>query len=305
MAVNIPEKPAPIIAKEQAGLTNCISCENDEDNCVECDSGYRLFTDQGGVISCETEITECNIYSDEDKNDCLICNVGYYFDSGSVACVTRVVTCSNNYPNCVCWDNDINCVECINDSYRLFEQNNDQHICLETIDNCEQYSTQFKYECQKCESGYKFNNGACETRLVTCDTEYQNCECWDTSQNCQFCKSGYRKYNGNCYKEVDNCSYYSEDFPEQCVVCDPLYNLVQENDDENLEYIPYKCEAYDDNCNSYGSDWLCASCNEGYLLFKTSDGYYICVDEDGSNQNGGNRLQYMIIFVILFVFLII
>ena len=191
---------------------SCNSCNgkkdiiNEDTNCIECSEGYYKTEDSNTNCILESLIPE-NYYKNEDDNI-------YYH------CYINCKSCSDGFH---IETNNMNCNECINDYYFLYETKN--CYSMDFIEN--------NYYLSSVDNNFHKCYFTCEKCLIGGTDDY--------NQNCITCINGYYKINGtnNCYNiDILNNGYYLKDnlfFPceNSCLTCSDKKQIINGKESSN------------------------------------------------------------------------
>ena len=179
---------------------SCDSCIINEENCINCTSGYYKNEDSNNKCLLESLI-QPNYYKNESDNI-------YY------KCYQNCYNCTNKYDE---HSKNMNCISCINGYYFIYEE--EEKNCY----NTSLISEGYYLDINDVSSEPKFKK--CFINCKTCNNSYSE----NGDMNCILCKDGFYKLNGtnNCYNnetnieniswniidysEIDESSYNSED----------------------------------------------------------------------------------------------
>ena len=221
---------------------NCGQCK-DLKKCFKCRNGFNLI----GV----KENDDKPIICDNKTN----ITVGYFVKNEiNYPCIEFCNKCNNGNT----------CIECD----RTHKLNFDKTICIDKIENCENYND--NDTCSNCKGDYAFikedrencykidnkenyytlDNGI---SYYPCDTNIKNCdECNNKNDICSKCKESYYflEYNRTfCYNKIDLTNYYSNDHNISFHLCNKSIS---------------KCQT----CIYSNNIVNCSSCEKGYYFIE-------------------------------------
>ena len=251
---------------------NCKICYNNI--CLRCINNYILFEDSN---TCQINIPKDGYYYDKNSNIYKKC------DKACKTCISGPI-----YYSDILEIEDTNCIECIDNYYKLIDTNNCVNKnnpplayyldinkglflnCYETCKTCNQYKKNSTYlNCLSCDENnilYQKSTNCLDCSFRNMYVNYYQYKCID------FIPEGYYLYN-NETKEIDSC-YIS------CKHCEMKGNLNNHKCIECSEAYPY----------NYKNGTKCLDdCSKENLLtdFETN----ICYD-DCSNNNNEKKCNY-------------
>ena len=284
-----------ILGKDNRCSTSYFCAESYNGTCIECIDNYHLGLDN----KC-TNIKHC-IYSDS-YNQCLECELDYYFDKANSICVIG----EGNFTNCKIGNSGQYCYGCKDDFYL----NQTDHLCYSNKEEGPFYKCSFadlyKNHCIICTKGYYIGNldkkcskidgcdisenenrcsqcqkfycldiktGKCHDNYIIYDEKekfYYQCNRTNEEGNaCEVCIDGYKvNENGLC---VDDTLCEEKDDNGNCRKC-------KNNEGNFCLNNNFGCvETYIKNCLECNDliDWDCTKCNEGFELNKKGE----CVEK--------------------------
>ena len=287
-------------------ITNCkaynYNYNRREPTCTACASGYYLSTVRN--ICIKGNRPGCDVYTDDNPNDCLKCLTGFSRDDGFYG--VGLCLPFSPYMNC----NDVHlsraedhlkfdCVACIAGSENMVTAkppNEQKTTCYPIRDDphCQTYDhttyyTSTTFPCKLCKSGYYVDSeGRCaeHTIIIQCK-DYE-----DDRDACRKCKEGHFLSEDGTKCEpnpsgIQYCAVYET--ATTCKLCGPFYYLSDNACVEVKDGIP-QCLYYRDrdtchecepgftllqnrcvrmearNCLQYASERECTSCRPQYAL---------------------------------------
>ena len=177
-----------------------LNCEKYENNkCFKCVTNHYLNED-GLCIFRRFFIENCEVYK-KNKDSCLYCEHGYYFDKLNQVCVEI----SDKIKNCKEYKNDNKCKTCKKNFYLY---NNKCSKVKRRIIGCQIYKN-YK-ECALCKQKYFLNkNNICILKILI-----KNCMVYNDNGICKKCESDFFLKDKICekvIKKIGNCQFYTQD----------------------------------------------------------------------------------------------
>jgi len=179
--------------------------------CQYCEFSYYLQTVSGAQQCTPLPayiVANCESY---DKQVCVKCIDGYFFNAATSTCdpVTTTVT------NCYQYATATTCQYC-NQNFYPTSPTCSPVAGNTPIANCISYSS--PTVCQYCDVGYYLNGAQC-TKVTTAIT---GCQIYDANQQCLYCNLPYVTENGLCTQlNTATCLYFAD--ANNCAVCQPNY----------------------------------------------------------------------------------
>ena len=224
---------------------NCAQCDINK-KCTRCRSGYNIIvqTDK------ENNPTICD-------NNTININKGYFLDNNAYYPCFKFCDICNNSSTCNKCD----------DSHKL---NNNQTICYDLIENCNEYNDN-DFSCIKCIKDYAFlkeERRECRNDIVInkqnyfsldgnisyypCDTNTKNCEqCANKPDSCSKCKNGFYFLEGNrtfCFSGINLTKYYTIDEGISYQLCNKtISNCAQCSISDEYNNLSIKCNLCEKN----------------------------------------------------------
>ena len=157
--------------------SNCKTCSNSENNCLSCEEGYYL-TSNNSCRKCNQYCKTCS-----DENICTSCIDDYFL------LLEKCYQC--NY-NCKTLIDNCKCISCIAGYYF------NKYQCLKCGPNCKRCSGTAD-KCISCdESKYLLNN-----RCYNCEPNCKTCSI--NANNCTSCGAGKYLDKNSCFNCKDSC----------------------------------------------------------------------------------------------------
>ena len=192
----------------------------------------------------------CNINPHDDilclqfeanQTDCKTCRFNYNLDPSSLKCFPLYCKIINSVTN--------QCDECIS-GYWVDQAVSNTCKQIVPIDFCEEYKKNAN-ECDVCEPGRFFLNGACTTIV----NQINNCKYYASDGICSECETRYYLEDNKCISHSDNllCATFHKT-ENKCLSCEFQYVL------KNHKCVDVsKCSTVDQNQN-------CTACYSGFYL---------------------------------------
>ncbi|EAR90744.2 zinc finger lsd1 subclass family protein (macronuclear) [Tetrahymena thermophila SB210] len=279
--------PCPTGQYGDSATGKCSKCKNDKCNqcdlkntteCISCNitSQYPYLHQKNCIVHCPQQF-----YFD-DQNACQSCQMKY--DSNCIECDKTNCTKCDIKSNYIYLQKDQNkCVKQCSDKYYTSNDKNTLQCLICPDNNCLKCDPNEPIKCQKCASGFYFNQSKqkcanqCEKDqygddslglCMYCNIKFSNCdEC--TNSECLRCQKDYFKVDGqqNCYKQcpfntIDkilvNPNYDMSKNKQcekcqnaNCAVCDPKDLKICQScsEEKQLPYL-YKNDCIK-QCNQY------------------------------------------------------
>lgn len=227
-----------------AKIANCHIYAN-EKSCVSCGNGFYL----ADSTSClpVIEIHNCLIFNGSaPKSECLLCEKKYKLDNSG--CEDR-----SNYPirNCFIYQpRSESCQEC--DIGHIPNQSG--QLCGKEIAFCVEHNKWnflAQISCEKCVSGFYFQNGACVSGKIDFCKDYMS------PNKCRECIQGYYLSGTTCFRHkfIKDCEIYSttKNSCKQCNSRSILFN--KSNSCLSVRKIS--------GCTQYNDEQKCKKCKKG------------------------------------------
>lgn len=222
---------------------NCKVYHELKDECVVCDDGY--YNDNG--VCKQLTIEGCHLYK-PNLNECLRCMSGYTLNKNTGLCSVHTAK------HCSVFDSTADsCLKCDLSSYK-----NSDGKCMgyELAINCNLYHPQAD-ECITCKAGFYLSSGTCHAYSNSACNTYSM-----TADECTSCLPGFYLESNTCTpNRALNCMTFST-LENKCTSC---------NENSYMDLTDGSCKVYSvSNCSmNHPFNNLCVACENGYYL---SDG---------------------------------
>ncbi len=211
--------------------------------CTECQPGYKLRNN-----SCVIKIKHCKSYG--KKGNCSVCRDGYILNSNK---------CKKRIPKCLKFLDFYRCMQCKTG----FGLSCKKDMCLNTIDNCDQYSA--SGDCTRCIDNYSVS-----LDKKSCKSNIAHCIQFSATTNpndllCLTCCDGFKPSDDNkqCQAADPNCLKWKSNDNTICEKCkgNTVWNSALKACINQISF----CDEYTvSSVNSF--DFVCSSCIDGYIL---------------------------------------
>ena len=245
----------------EAGVNNCLVCDQWGNLCDQCSLNIYIPDDDGGCKNAEKCVASQNYCNECNFNEklCSECELGYFPDENGGCSYTD--NCEVSYRG--------ECLKCKDNFFLVSSTKICKYSNIDDLRNCDVINTDTGF-CDTCKDGYFLNAGDKKC------TEIENC--YESLYGvCQRCIDGYyldkrqdlckiQKYQFiNCKLSLDALT---------CEECSDHYYF-----DENKE----RCISVN-YCAISNSDYECTNCTKGYYLTSTGN---ICTKSQ--NCTYGNK----------------
>ena len=248
-------------------VKNCNKCHG-ELYSVACEDYMTNYTETPRQCgrNCETGINEKCLTCNEDKSQCIECNEGYYLptdDNIKLECKK----CSNLIENCIACNGKtylVTCTKCINDYILSYDEKKKINVCVSKneIENTvaqetEKENNQNESIKPKCVTGG-------DEKCLTCDYIKNICSsCYDgyylpsDDEEKLKCKKCSLEYCQNCEGTINS---------NICTLC--LYGFTPIFENGEIIQCKPRCQiGTEGKCKTcHETEDLCTSCNVGYKL---------------------------------------
>jgi len=204
--------------------------------CIECNSGFYFKSGVCTEITGTAVINNCVSYNPSASSvQCTECGSSYYLVSNS--CTLRDKSADNKITNCsVKAVNADRCSTCKTGYYLT----NDGFQCIPFINNCKSYNSTASGQnllCNSCNDSYYLNtrneNGITITECLK--GNIQNCSEYSNNNpdSCVLCSNGYLLVSNACvaHNNISSCTLYSTSNLHTCETCDDskIFNFELED----------------------------------------------------------------------------
>ena len=289
------------------GTTNCYDI-----SFLESHINYYLSTEENKFKKCYSSCKTCSIgFEDEYNHNCDECLENYFFEEGTKNCFNFSILekgyyfddfsinielgekplfkkCHQNCKTCNNYsiDDNMNCILCKDDFYKLYETNN----CIDDITNKGYYGKEgIAYPCnENCLTCFDNSTEITENNLnnnfeiitnishncLSCDKENKNLY---LVENLNICESEDFKNMGFYLEQLDDTTKIFKKCHESCSLCDKglEINILTDKENHNCiecanNYYRLRDDPYENNC--YSDEMI----SKGYRLVRNF--WQICYD---------------------------